>query len=51
MLFQGHRLIVLFATAGGAEMRAFATPGGWDLPKGASAYATWPEDQASVFSA
>jgi putative spermidine/putrescine transport system ATP-binding protein len=51
VLFQGHRLIVLFATADGTEMRAFATSGGWNLPQGAAAFATWPEDQASVFSA
>ena len=49
VLFQGHRLIVLFVTASGQEMRAFATPGGWDLPKGATAFATWPEEHASVF--
>lgn len=51
VLFQGHRLIVLFATDGGAELRAFATPGLWTLQKGATAYATWPEDRASIFSA
>jgi ABC-type Fe3+/spermidine/putrescine transport system ATPase subunit len=51
VLFQGHRLIVLFATAGGAELRAFVPPGGWNLPKGAPAVASWPDDQASVFTA
>jgi ABC-type Fe3+/spermidine/putrescine transport system ATPase subunit len=49
VLFQGHRLIVLFATAGGLELRAFCTPNGWSLAKGDTAFATWPDDQASIF--
>ena len=51
VLFQGHRLIVLFATAGGLELRSFATPNGWTLAKGDPAFGTWPEDQASIFTA
>ncbi len=50
ILFQGHRLIVLLETAGGAELRAFAAPGEWQFPKGSAVVASWTESGASVFA-
>ncbi|MFI5012386.1 MAG: ABC transporter ATP-binding protein [Hyphomicrobiales bacterium] len=50
VLFQGHRLIVLFRTDTGQELRAFARPADWRLDKGAAAFACWDEEVASVFT-
>jgi putative spermidine/putrescine transport system ATP-binding protein len=50
VLFQGHRLIVLFVTAHGLELRCYAPPSGWCLARGDTAFATWSADQASIFS-
>jgi ABC-type Fe3+/spermidine/putrescine transport system ATPase subunit len=50
VLFQGHRLIVLFHADGGAELRAFAAPGGWSLAKGQRAVASWPAAEAGLLA-
>jgi ABC-type Fe3+/spermidine/putrescine transport system ATPase subunit len=50
MLFQGHRLIVLFESNAGIEMRAFVAPGEVSLYPGGAAVASWAPEQASVFS-
>jgi ABC-type Fe3+/spermidine/putrescine transport system ATPase subunit len=50
VLFQGHRLIVLFHTDAGAELRAFVAPGGWSLRKGDRAVASWPPEEAGLLA-
>jgi ABC-type Fe3+/spermidine/putrescine transport system ATPase subunit len=49
MLFQGHRLIVLFESQSGIELRAFVAPGDTGLRPGAPAVARWSPEQARVF--
>jgi len=48
VLFQGHRLIVLFHADAGFELRAFVAPGDWALAKGQRAFAGWPSADAGV---
>jgi ABC-type Fe3+/spermidine/putrescine transport system ATPase subunit len=48
VLFQGHRLIVLFKVEGGTELRAFCRPGEFTLQKGDAAFATWDARHASL---
>ncbi|WP_458098127.1 ABC transporter ATP-binding protein [Roseomonas sp. WA12] len=50
VLFQGHRLIVLFHADGGQTLRAYAAPSGWRLNKGERARATWSADQAALLA-
>jgi ABC-type Fe3+/spermidine/putrescine transport system ATPase subunit len=48
VLFQGHRLIVLFHADAGVELRAFCRPGECTLRKGDAAYATWDARHARL---
>jgi spermidine/putrescine ABC transporter ATP-binding subunit len=50
VLFQGHRLIVLFRSDAGEEIRAFVAPGGWTLRKGDRAHASWPATEAGLLA-
>lgn len=50
IFFQGYRLIVLFVTKGGQELRVFAPATGWAIEKGATAYANWPEGTARLLN-
>ena len=49
VLFQGHRLIVIFVTREGKEVRAFA-PASFSLSRGQAAYATWTPDSARILA-
>jgi putative spermidine/putrescine transport system ATP-binding protein len=48
VLFQGHRLIVLFHADAGVELRVFVAPGDWALAKGQRAFASWTAAEAGV---
>jgi spermidine/putrescine ABC transporter ATP-binding subunit len=48
VLFQGHRLIVLFHADGGHTLRVYAAPAAWSLSKGDRARATWAAGQAAL---
>ncbi len=48
VLFQGHRLIVLFRTDGGQEIRSYAPPSGWRPAPGERAVVRWPAAEASL---
>jgi ABC-type Fe3+/spermidine/putrescine transport system ATPase subunit len=50
VLFQGHRLIVLFRSDAGQEIRAFVAPGAWTLRKGDRAHASWPAAEAGLLA-
>jgi spermidine/putrescine ABC transporter ATP-binding subunit len=49
VLFQGHRLIVIFVTKEGKEVRAFA-PASFSLSRGQEAYAMWTPDSARILA-
>ena len=49
MLFQGHRVIALFDTDDGVEMRAFVASDETMLRPGEPAVASWAPERASVF--
>ena len=48
VLFQGHRLIVLFHGPGGIELRCFCRAGDFPFHNGDTAVASWDADQASL---
>ena len=48
ILFQGHRLVVLFHAADGIELRCFARPGAFPFAPGDHAFAQWDPAHASL---
>ena len=48
ILFQGHRLIALFRTASGAEIRSYMPPSGWRPARGEAAFAQWGAADAAL---
>ena len=48
ILFQGHRLIVLFHGPAGITLRCFCRPGEFALDKGATAFASWDPAHATL---
>jgi spermidine/putrescine ABC transporter ATP-binding subunit len=48
VLFQGHRLIALFRTEGGQELRSYLPPSGWRPAKGERAVASWAAEDAGL---
>ncbi len=50
VLFQGHRLIVLFETIAGRELRAFCPPSSGPWAKGSPACLSWAVGQAAIMS-
>lgn len=50
ILFQGHRLIVIFRSDDGQELRAFAPVNGWSLVKGDRAYASWRTTNSRILT-
>lgn len=51
VLFQGHRLIALFRTDSGQELRSYMPPSGWRPARGDRAWASWPAAEAGLIQA
>jgi spermidine/putrescine ABC transporter ATP-binding subunit len=50
LLFQGHRLIALFRTDSGQELRSYMPPSGWRPARGERAWAHWPAEEAGLIT-
>lgn len=50
VLFQGHRLIVIFKTSDGQELRAFSPVSNWNLEKGETAFASWQTSDSRIIN-
>ena len=50
VLFQGHRLIALFRTDSGQEIRSYMPPSGWRPGRGDRAWASWPAGDAGLLT-
>lgn len=48
VLFQGHRIVLLFRAESGQEIRSYMPPSGWRPAKGDRAWARWPAAAAGL---
>jgi len=50
IIFQGHRMVVLFLSKSGRELRAFTAPGSLRVSKGEAAFARFTSEHAGVLA-